>query len=74
VNLLQSNQALPGVVVRVREGHRKPQFDGMLGTIKKTFGHPDYTAVDVLLEDGRAELFWHHQLDMVEETTGAESL
>lgn len=71
---MQSNLARPGVVVRVREGYRKPQFDGMLGTITQTFGHPDYTAVDVLLEDGRAELFWHHQLDIAEEAAGAESL
>jgi hypothetical protein len=71
---LRSDQALPGVMVRVREGQRSPQFDGMLGTITQTFGHPDYAAVNALLEDGRAELFWHHQLDMVEEITGAESL
>ena len=71
---MQSNEALPGVVVRVREGQRRPQFAGMLGTITQTFGHPDYTAVDVLLEDGRAELFWHHQLDMAEEANGAESV
>jgi hypothetical protein len=58
-----------------REGYRKSEFDGMLGTVKRTFGDPDYAAVDVELEDGRLELFWHHQLDKVaEEALGAQSL
>jgi hypothetical protein len=48
---LKSYEARPGVMVRVREGHLKPELDGMLGTIKQTFGHPDYAAVDVLLDN-----------------------
>ena len=72
VDLLVSNEVHPGLMVRVREGYRKSEFDGMLGTVKQTFGHPDYAAVDVQLEDGRLELFWHHQLDKVdEEAVGA---
>ena len=71
---MQSNEARRGVIVRVREGYRKPEFDGMLGTIKQTFGHPDYVAVDVQLDNGRVELFWHHQLDKVEEATEAKPL
>jgi hypothetical protein len=63
---LESHEARPGMLVRVREGYRKSEFDGMLGTVKRTFGHPDYAAVDVKLEDGRLELFWHHQLDIAD--------
>lgn len=66
---LESHEACPGVMVRVREGYRKSEFDGMLGTIKRNFGHPDYAAVDVELEDGRLELFWHHQLDITDNVT-----
>ena len=67
VDLLESNEARPGVMVRVREGYRKSEFDGMLGTVKQTFGHPDYVAVDVQLDNGRLELFWPHQLDKLDE-------
>jgi hypothetical protein len=66
---LESHEACPGVMVRVREGYRKSEFDGMLGTVKRTFGHPDYAAVDVELEDGRLKLFWHHQLDITDNVT-----
>jgi hypothetical protein len=67
VDLLESNEAHPGLMVRVREGYRKREFDGMLGTVKQTFGNPDYVAVDVQLDNGRLELFWHHQLDKLDE-------
>ncbi len=64
---MESNEVHPGVIVRVRKGYRKSEYDGMLGIVKGTFGHPDYAAVDVQLEDGRLELFWHHQLDKLDE-------
>jgi hypothetical protein len=69
VDLLESNEVHPGLMVRVREGYRKREFDGMLGTVKQTFGNPDYVAVDVQLDNGRLELFWHHQLDKLDEET-----
>jgi hypothetical protein len=39
----------------------------MRGTVRECWGHPDYLAVDVELEDGRSELLWFHQLDVVGE-------
>jgi hypothetical protein len=45
-------------VVRVREGHWKSQFAGMRGTVQGLWGQSECAAVDVLLEDGRSELFW----------------
>jgi hypothetical protein len=65
VTLIESYEAHPGTVVRVREGHRKPELEGMGGTIEQCWGSPDYLALDVRLEDGRSELFWFHQLDTV---------
>lgn len=65
------HEARPGVTVRVRAGHRKPEFDGMLGVIQRCFGDPGYPAVDVRLEDGRYELFWFHQVDRADESIGA---
>ena len=32
------------------------------GRIGRTYGHPDYLAVDVRFGDGGAELCWHHEL------------
>jgi hypothetical protein len=63
VTLIESHEARPGTVVRVREGYRRPELEGMGGTIERCWGSPDYLALDVRLEDGRTELFWFHQLD-----------
>jgi hypothetical protein len=53
--------------VRVRDGHWKSPFAGMHGTIQKGWGQSEYAAVDVLLEDGRSELFWLPDLKAVAE-------
>jgi hypothetical protein len=49
----------------VREDRRRPDLEGLLGTVQKTYGEPEYLAVDVVLDDGQLELFWFHQLDRV---------
>ena len=64
---MQSQEALIGMLVRVKEDYRKPELEGMLGVIKARWGGPNYVALDVCLEDGRSELFWFNQLDSVEE-------
>jgi hypothetical protein len=38
-----------------------------VGTIKKRWGDPSYTALDVLLDDGSLRLFWHHELEEISE-------
>src|SRR3712207_7846819 len=63
---LVTREARPGMLVRVVEDKRRPEFEGMLGTIRGSFGRSDYPALDVQLEDGRLELFWFHQLDKAE--------
>jgi hypothetical protein len=47
--------------VGVLDGARRAG-KGRLGTIERTYGHPDYVAVDVLFEDGSVELYWFHEL------------
>jgi hypothetical protein len=54
-------------LVRVKEGHWKTDFAGMLGTIQMCWGQSEHATVDVLMEDGRLELFWLPNLDAVEE-------
>ena len=52
-----------GKRVKVRANHRSASLRGLAGTIKNRWGDPTYIALDVLLEDGRSELFWHHELE-----------
>jgi hypothetical protein len=51
----------------VRDGHWKRQFAGMRGTVQNLWGQSEHAAVDVLLEDGRSELFWLPDLSVVDE-------
>jgi hypothetical protein len=67
VDHLEAHQACRGTLVRVREGHWKTEFAGMLGTVEDCWGQSAYAAVDVRLEDGRSELFWLSSLDVVDE-------
>jgi hypothetical protein len=60
---MQPQEARPGTAVRVKQGHRRPELEGMSGIIEHRWGSPEYLALDVRLEDGRSELFWFHQLD-----------
>jgi hypothetical protein len=62
---MESLTAIPGTLVWVREGHRRPELVGMFGVIEKSWGSLDYPALDVRLENGQLELFWFHQLDGV---------
>ena len=64
---MKSEEARLGMRVRVKNGYGKPELRGMTGTVVQSFGHPDYVALDVWLEDGRLELFWHHELEETEE-------
>ena len=58
-----SEEAQIGKRVRVRQEHRMAIWRGREGTIQKSWGDPTYTALDVLLDDGISELFWHHELE-----------
>ena len=74
---MESREALIGARVRVLETDRKPELRGMLGTIEHRFGHPEYVALDVRLDDGQLELFWAHGLEMAEqeeEVAGTQEL
>ena len=60
-------EARRGKVVRVRRGHWKDEFAGMSGTIQLCWGNSEHATVDVLLEDGRTELFWLPDLSLADE-------
>ena len=67
MSFLQSREALIGTRVRVLETDRRAELRGMLGTIVHRWGHPEYLALDVRLDDGRWELFWASHLESAEE-------
>jgi len=56
-------QAQIGARVRVGESGLRSEWRGLTGTIIGRWGHPEYVALDVRLEDGRSQLFWHHELE-----------
>ncbi|CAA9464377.1 MAG: hypothetical protein AVDCRST_MAG02-2891 [uncultured Rubrobacteraceae bacterium] len=64
-NLMQSHEARPGTMVRVKEGNRRSTLRGLVGTVEDRWGSPEHPALDVRLEDGHSELFWFHELDKV---------
>jgi hypothetical protein len=61
--------AQQGTRVRVQLDYRDPQRQGAVGTIKKRYEVPEYTAFEVLFSDGQTELFWEHQLEEARETS-----
>jgi hypothetical protein len=59
--------AQPGVLVRVRECYRNPEMRGLIGSIRRRYGGPNYTALEVQFEDRHIALFWPEELDLVKE-------
>ena len=60
-----SEETQIGKRVRVRADHPTANWSGLEGTIAKSWGDPAYSALDVDLDDGRSELFWHHELEEI---------
>ncbi len=64
---MRGEQARIGARVRVGKSGLRPEWRGLTGTISARWGHPEYLALDVRMEDGRSQLFWHHELEEVPE-------
>jgi hypothetical protein len=64
-DFLESHEARIGTLVGVLDGAKRPE-EGRIGTVERTYGHPDYLAMDVRFEDGSVELYWHHELRRME--------
>jgi hypothetical protein len=52
---------------RVGESGFRSELRGLTGKIIGRWGHPEYLALDVLMEDGSLRLFWHYELEEVPE-------
>jgi hypothetical protein len=64
---MKSQEAQIGARVRVGESGLRSEWRGLTGTVRRKWGDPEYLALDVLLEDGRTQLFWHHELEEIAE-------
>ena len=65
VDSMESCETRIGTLVRVLDGARR-SGKGRVGTVERTYGHPDHLAMEVRFEDGSAELYWHHELQKAE--------
>ena len=66
--IVRSEEALVGTRVRV-SAHLQSEQRGRVGMITGRWGHPSFVALDVLLDEGSSELFWHHELEEIEGVT-----
>jgi hypothetical protein len=62
---MRSEEAQIGIRVRVYTSLHRAELRGKEGTITQRWGNPHYVALDVLLEDGSSQLFWHHELEEI---------
>ena len=62
---MRSEEARIGTKVMVDEAGLGSEWRGLAGTIIGKWGHPEYLALDVRMEDGRTRLFWHHELEEI---------
>jgi hypothetical protein len=69
--VVRSEEARIGALVRVGESGLRSEWRGLTGRITERWGAPEYVALDVRLEDGRSQLFWHYELEEVPEPNGA---
>ena len=64
--------ARDGTRVQVQLDYGEPQRQGAVGTIKKRYGSPNYTAFEVLFPDGNSQLFWDYQLEEARKRSSQE--
>jgi hypothetical protein len=64
---MQSREVQVGKKVRVEPGHGTTDLRGLVGTIERRYGSPDYAALEVRFGDGRSELFWHYEVEVAED-------
>jgi len=62
---MRSEQARIGARVKVSESVRRSEWRGLTGKIRGKWGDPEYLALDVRMQDGRTQLFWHHELEEI---------
>ena len=67
---MRSEEAVIGAKVMVADSGWRSEWRGLTGTISARWGDPEYLALDVVLEAGRTQLFWHHELEEIVKEIG----
>jgi hypothetical protein len=62
---MRSEEARIGARVRVGKSGWRSEWWGLTGTISAKWGNPEYLALDVQLDEGRTQLFCHHELEEI---------
>ena len=63
---MRSEQALVGKKVRVRGERHEQELRGVVGSVLRCYGEPEYLALEVIPKDGRPRrVFWHHEVEGV---------
>ena len=53
--------------MRVRANDDAQYRPDIAGTVTHVYGHRSYRAAEVRFDNGRTVLFWHYQIDLVEQ-------
>jgi hypothetical protein len=53
--------------IRVRANDDAQYGPGMVGTVTQVYGGRSYRAAEVKFDSGRTALFWHYQIDPIEQ-------
>lgn len=56
--------------IPVQIGDNAHYGSGAVGTVTQVYGDPAYRAAEVTFEDGRTVLYWHFQIEPVDEQIG----
>ena len=67
---MRRERALVGKTVRTRGDRHGPGFRGVVGSVLRCYGEPEYLAVEVVAKDGRSRVFWHHEVEEEVEARG----
>jgi hypothetical protein len=64
---MRSQDVQLGMLVQVSELHGKLHYRGQTGVVQQRYGNVGYAAFDIQFLDGRSDLFWHHELEAIQE-------
>lgn len=67
---MRYEQARVGKAVRARGDRRGLEFRGVVGSVLRCYGEPEYLAVEVVAEDGSSRVYWHHEVEEIKARKG----
>lgn len=64
---MRSENIQIGMLVQIRQGRRKLNLRGRIGTVNQRYGDVSYAAFEVRFGKKELELFWPYELEEAEE-------